>query len=227
MENNKIKIVDNMSIYTQVCKTPEKVKKEITAGRLKGFTDINPMWRIEKLTEIFGPCGIGWYTETVKIQIIDGGTKVYKDGLQSVEKMLLMEILLFIKTEDGWSKGIEGKGGAMLVANENYSPFTDDDCLKKAETDALSSACKKLGFSSDVYLGEDNGKYQTDDFTEDLFAKKVTYEEAKTIVEKSKAKWGHEAAEKCSEILRKYGAKDSLSLPQTFLNNVLEEIEKA
>ena len=28
-------------------------------------TDINPMWRSKKLTEIFGPAGIGWYYEVV------------------------------------------------------------------------------------------------------------------------------------------------------------------
>lgn len=217
----------NMNIYNQVCKTPKNVQKEITAGRLKGFTDINPMWRIKKLTELFGPCGVGWYTETVSTQIVDGGTKAYKDGLTSVEKVVLTEILLYIKTDEGWSKGISGKGGATLVANESYSPFTDDDCTKKAETDALSNACKKLGFSADVYMGEDNGKYQTDDFAEDLFKKTITKEEAKKIVAVSKAKWGFEAAERCSEILKKYGAKDSLSLLQIYLDNVLEEIEKA
>ncbi|MBE7092740.1 MAG: hypothetical protein E7365_06140 [Clostridiales bacterium] len=217
----------NMEIYNQVWQTPKDVTKEITAGRLKGFTDINPMWRIKKLTEIFGPCGVGWYTETVNTQIVDGGTKAYKDGLISTEKVLLMDILLYVKTEEGWSKGISGKGGATLVANENYSPFTDDDCTKKAETDALSNACKKLGFSADIYMGEDNGKYQTDDFAEDLFKKTITKEEAKKIVSVSKAKWGHEAAERCSEILKKYGANDSLSLLQIYLPNVLKEIENA
>lgn len=217
----------NTEIYNRVCQTPKEVTKEITAGRLKGFSDINPMWRIKKLTEIFGPCGIGWYTETVNTQIVDGGTKIYKDGLTSTDKVLLMDILLYVKTEDGWSKGISGKGGATLVANETYSPFTDDDCTKKAETDALSSACKKLGFSADIYMGEDNGKYQTDDFSEDLFKKTITTSEAKKIVSAAKEKWGPYAAENCSEILKKYGAQDSLSLLQIYLPNVLKEIENA
>ena len=50
---------EKLSIYNQ-CKTvPDEAKKEIKGGRLKGMTDINPMWRIKKLTEMFGPCGIG------------------------------------------------------------------------------------------------------------------------------------------------------------------------
>ena len=51
---------DNMRIYNAVRAVPEEAKRAITAGRLKGKTDINPMWRIKALTELFGPCGDGW-----------------------------------------------------------------------------------------------------------------------------------------------------------------------
>ena len=50
----------NLDIYNDVRAVPEEAKKEIRGGRLNGKTDINPMWRIKKLTEQFGPCGIGW-----------------------------------------------------------------------------------------------------------------------------------------------------------------------
>ena len=53
--------MENMTIYDACRSVPETAKKAITAGRLKGKTDINPMWRIKRLTEQFGPCGIGWY----------------------------------------------------------------------------------------------------------------------------------------------------------------------
>ena len=46
---------DNMRIYNAVREVPKEARKPITAGRLKGMTDINPMWRIKKLTELFGP----------------------------------------------------------------------------------------------------------------------------------------------------------------------------
>lgn len=55
--------MENMSIYDQARKVPQDAIKPIQAGRLKGFSDINPMWRIKKMTEMFGPCGIGWYYE--------------------------------------------------------------------------------------------------------------------------------------------------------------------
>ena len=68
MENNKQVQQDNgnLSIYERVRNVPEEAKKAIEAGRLKGKNDINPMWRIKKLTEVFGPAGFGWYTEIVR-----------------------------------------------------------------------------------------------------------------------------------------------------------------
>ena len=45
--------MDNMEIYEKVRSVPENAKRKIEAGRLKGKTDINPMWRIKTLTEQF------------------------------------------------------------------------------------------------------------------------------------------------------------------------------
>ena len=52
--------MDNMKFYNMGRTVPDEAKKPISAGRLKGMTDINPMWRIKRLTEMFGACGIGW-----------------------------------------------------------------------------------------------------------------------------------------------------------------------
>lgn len=49
--------MDNMTIYNAVRSVPDSAKRRIEAGRLKGKTDINPMWRIKALTEQFGLCG--------------------------------------------------------------------------------------------------------------------------------------------------------------------------
>ena len=58
--------MENLGIYESVRQVPPSAQREIQAGRLKGKTDINPMWRIKALTEQFGPCGMGWKTEIVK-----------------------------------------------------------------------------------------------------------------------------------------------------------------
>lgn len=227
--------MEKMRIYNAVKNTPKKAQKIIEGGRLNGFTNINAMWRIEMLTELFGACGEGWYFEIVKERIVDGGTKVYTEGkgenatsLVSTEKVVYIDILLYYRLEDGtWSKGIEGSGGANIISNEKYAPYTDNDAFKKAKTDALGNACKQLGMSSDIFYAQDDSKNTTTDIEEDLFKKTVTKIESKQIVNAATNKWGHNAAERCGEILKKYGAKSSLELLQIYLPQVLKEIENA
>lgn len=45
--------MENLEIYEKIKEVPKEARKKITGGRLVGMTDIKPMWRIEKLTEIF------------------------------------------------------------------------------------------------------------------------------------------------------------------------------
>jgi hypothetical protein len=142
--------MDNLEIYNRVRAVPDSAKKTIAAGRLKGMTDINPMWRIKKLTEEFGLCGIGWYPEIVRTWIDDGAAG---------ERTTNVEIKLYVKYDNEWSKGIAGIGGAKFISKENSGLYTDDECYKKAYTDALSVACKALGIGADVYYERDETKY--------------------------------------------------------------------
>ena len=58
--------MENLELYNALRTPPKEALKEIKAGRMKGKTDINPMWRIKVLTERFGPCGIGWKYKITK-----------------------------------------------------------------------------------------------------------------------------------------------------------------
>lgn len=140
----------NLDLYNRVRSVPEKATKAIAAGRLKGMTDINPMWRIKTLTDEFGICGFGWYTEFVRTWIEDGANG---------ERTANVEIRLFVKLGNEWSRGIPGIGGSSLIAKETKGLYTDDECYKKAYTDALSVACKALGIGADVYFAADRTKY--------------------------------------------------------------------
>lgn len=145
---------NNLRIYEEGRKVPSTAKKPIEGGRLNGFTDVNPMWRIKKLTELFGPCGEGWKVEKVNEKYIPFealGTMMY-----------VVDIHLFVKfngVKGDWSEPIFGTGGSMLVKYEKKFLVTDDDALKKAYTDALSVACKALGIAADVYYDKDVTKY--------------------------------------------------------------------
>lgn len=143
-------VSDNMQIYEGHRKPPEGALKPITAGRLKGMSDINPMWRIKALTEQFGPCGIGWYYTVDKQWLEPCGN----------ETVAFVNISLYFKQEDGeWSKPIFGNGGSKIVAQERNGAFVSDEAFKMAVTDAFGVACKQLGIAADVYFAKDRTKY--------------------------------------------------------------------
>lgn len=142
--------MDNLTIYNAVRKPPEEALKTIQAGRLKGKSDINPMWRIKELTERFGPCGIGWKYVITKQWLEPGG----KDEIAA-----FVNIDLYYKYNGEWSEPIPGTGGSSFVANESRGPYVSDECFKMALTDAISVSCKALGFAADVYWNSDKTKY--------------------------------------------------------------------
>lgn len=142
--------MENLSIYNAVRSVPDSAKRQIGAGRLKGKTDINPMWRLKTLTEQFGPCGIGW-----KYVITDKRLEQGANG----EVAAFLDIDLFVKVDGAWSDAIPGTGGSAFVAREKSGLYTSDECFKMALTDAISVACKALGFGADVYWEADRSKY--------------------------------------------------------------------
>lgn len=142
--------MENLTIYNAVRSVPDIAKRQIEAGRLKGKTDINPMWRLKTLTEQFGPCGFGW-----KYVITDKRLEQGANG----EIAAFLDIDLFVKADGVWSDAIPGTGGSAFVAKEKNGPYTSDECFKMALTDAISVACKALGFGADVYWEADRSKY--------------------------------------------------------------------
>lgn len=142
--------MDNMELYNSWREPPESALGKITAGRLKGFTDIKPQWRFEMLTERFGVCGFGW-----RYEILD---KKLESGANG-EVAAFVDINLYIKNGGEWSAPIPGTGGASFVAKEKSGPHTSDECYKMALTDAISVACKALGMAADVYWAQGGSKY--------------------------------------------------------------------
>ena len=141
---------ENLELYEAVRAVPTDAQRTIKGGRLNGKTDINPMWRIKTLTEHFGICGIGWYYEITKQWIEQG---------HGGEIAAFCNINLYVKHEGEWSKPIQGTGGSAFVASEQRGLYTSDECYKMALTDAISVACKALGFGADIYWDKDRTKY--------------------------------------------------------------------
>ena len=149
--------MENMKLYEAARVVPQEALKTIQAGRLKGMSDINPMFRIKRLTEMFGPCGVGWWYEITRKEI------VYDEELTN-QKCAFVDInLYYVDPETGHeSHAIPGTGGASFVATERSGPYMSDECYKMALTDAISVAAKALGVAADVYYKNDRSKYTKD-----------------------------------------------------------------
>lgn len=208
----------NMDIYNNLKEVPQEAKKKISGGKLNGFTDVNPMWRIKKLTELFGVCGFGWYTEITNRWIEKG-----PDGKEAA----FVEINLYVKHGGEWSKPIIGVGGSMFVnvfkvskeTSDEASKVrqeTSDEAFKMAYTDAISVACKALGMAADVYYEKDRTKYnangpETEYATEEQVAKLNKYYSGKR--------------DKLDAYLKKQGVKNIIYLPRTKAQDVITRIE--
>lgn len=143
--------MDNMTLYEAARPVPDEAQKRIQAGRLKGMTDINPMWRIKRLTEMFGPCGIGWWYVITDKRIVD-------DDITE-QRAAFVDIDLYFKSGSEVSQPVPGTGGASFVAQEKAGPYLSDECFKMALTDAISVAAKALGVGADIYYAADRDKY--------------------------------------------------------------------
>ena len=125
----------SLEIWNKLKSVPADALKKIEAGRLKGRHDISPVWRYERMTEIFGVCGIGWKYEIDSLHWVDAGP----------EKMVYVQINLYVKDENKWSAPIPGFGGDFAIQQERAGLHSNDEALKMAVTDALGYAMQKLG----------------------------------------------------------------------------------
>ena len=136
--------MDKMNVYKQLATPPADALKTIGGGRLKGMTDIKPQWRLEKMTEVFGPCGIGWRYEI---------TRQWTEQGDSGQVLAFCNINLYYKYSGQWSEAIPGTGGNMLITKESKGLYSSDEAYKMALTDAISVAMKSIGMAADIYRG--------------------------------------------------------------------------
>ncbi len=171
----------NLDIWKRVCTPPETALKKINAGDLKGYSDISPMWRIQILTEVFGPCGKGWWYEI---------TNKWQEKGVSDSVMCFLDLSLYVKYGDEWSRPIQGTGGSMLINKFSKGLKNSDEGYKMALTDALSVCMKSLGVAAQVYSGFDSSKYMSA-FEVDKVTKDDAEEELKscTTMEELKTAW--------------------------------------
>ena len=214
--------MNNLELWDKVREVPKNAQKSIGGGRLKGMTDINPMWRIKELTANYGLCGVGWKYVITSKRLENGA---------SDEIAAFVDIDLFIKVGDKWSDAIQGTGGNMFVTKETRGLHTSDECFKMALTDAISVACKALGFGADIYWQQDTTKYdkKTDEpvgnkDTQQFNGKPIKRENTPVNTMTNAVKiFGKDDAQTCiKEYLTKNGYERSTQIPK----EKYEEFEK-
>ena len=140
---------NNLRHWDELCKTdPKHTKSFQRAGGFKG-TATKPIWLTMRLTEHFGPCGVGWGMEKPEFSTVNA------DG----------EILVFCTVGlwyvDGNTRGtVYGVGGDKVLVKRHSGSFANDEAFKASYTDALSNAMKQIGVGADVHMGLfDDNKY--------------------------------------------------------------------
>jgi hypothetical protein len=143
--------MENMQFWDRLAKLPTSAMKAIKGGRLNGKSDINPQARYRAMTELFGPCGVGWKYTVDRLWIepgVEGNVFVFA------------QVTIWIKADGQWSEPIPGVGGNKLIEKESKGLYCNDEAYKMAVTDALGTAMKMLGVGAEVYLGNfDGAKY--------------------------------------------------------------------
>ena len=182
-KNQKNQEKSNLSVYEQMRSCPENALRKIQSGRLTGKSDINPMWRLKKMTEVFGICGIGWRYSVTKMWTESYGTEVKS----------FVNIDLFVRDPETkeWSEAIPGTGGSSFVAKEKGGAHVSDECYKMALTDALSVSMKALGMAADVYFAADadlGTKYSQQESIAQGTDKPVTFTEDDAVAEMKRCK---------------------------------------
>lgn len=132
----------NLSIWQQLATTDKAFTKEFKRGGGFSGTDINPQWRMMRLTEVFGPVGTGWGYDVEKVWAETIGGEVYH---------FAMLRLWYDQTGERAYTGQQIGGTA--------AGRTPDEGYKMAITDALGKCASQLGLGADVYLGQFDGKY--------------------------------------------------------------------
>lgn len=145
--------MENMTLYEKFRNCPQDALKQIQGGKLRGKSDINPMWRIKVLTEAFGPQGIGWRLDNVRF---------WSEDAPNGEKMAFCSLDLVYKVDGEWCAPVPGIGGSGIVKIEKGILECNDEGYKMAMTDAISVAAKGLGVAADVYWASDRTKYSAD-----------------------------------------------------------------
>lgn len=140
----------NKDLWQRVCVTDPAAVKPITGKQYSGNSP-KPYWIVERLTDEFGPCGIGW-----GFTILNERFERFSDT-----DTLHVAVVRFWYVLDGQRGELEQVGQTKATYTTSKGAFLlDEDAPKKSVTDALVKCASYLGFAGDIFSGRwDDSKY--------------------------------------------------------------------
>lgn len=141
-----VKLSGNTDIWAAGFSVPREHVKPITGKSYSGDSP-RPHWVVQRLTEIFGPCGIGWgYTiisSTIHPPLGDGKTAIHS-----------AHIGLWYMADGERSDLVEAIGATEFSGvRSNGKQYADDDAFKKSVTDGIVKAASLLGVAGEIFMG--------------------------------------------------------------------------
>jgi len=143
--------MDNMKLWKSVEVTDPKAVKEITGKQYRGHSP-KPYWVIQRATEVFGPCGLGW------------GVIVKSERFERISEtdVLHVAVVSVWYVQDGKrSETFDQMGGTKAAYKTAKGVLmVDEDAGKKSVTDGMVKCLSMLGFAGDIFSGQwDDSKY--------------------------------------------------------------------
>lgn len=157
---------NNLKLWKLVDETPKEYVKEVKFGRK--FNAIDPYYRIREATKLFGTFGNQWGVKNAKFE--------FQNDLNLI--IYTAEMWYSFKTDDLETQGVFPIQSSARLKNKEGK--TDEDCVKKVATDALTKGLSMLGFSADVFMGEFVDEKYTNRDGYDPSPKKAPFTKKKT-----------------------------------------------
>lgn len=111
------------------------------SGGFKG-TDINPQWRMMRMTEEFGPVGLGWGWE-----VKERWSETFDNDGTGNETFVFVMLLVWYMVD-----GKKCWTGEQIGGTD--TKWAKDEAYKMAVTDALGKCCASIGLGAEIYLGQ-------------------------------------------------------------------------
>lgn len=141
---------DNKALWNSVCMTDPKAVKPITGKQYSGNSP-KPYWIVERLTDTFGPCGIGW-----GFVVLNERFERFSDT--DTLHVALVRLWYMLGENRGEFEQIGQTKASYTTAAGKF--MLDEDAPKKSVTDALVKCASYLGFAGDIFSGRwDDSKY--------------------------------------------------------------------